>query len=456
MRSRFPSRTPRSGDIAWRGPSWVRAAILFLLFAWLAVAAPAPASRPTNLVLVIGDGMGPAYLTLARDFQERPLTLDSLLVGASSTASSDSRVTDSGAAATALACGIRTVNSAIGVDPQGRPRRTILEAAEARGMATGLVATSRITHATPAAFAAHVHDRSDEDSIAVQMLAHGIEVLLGGGERHFRPLVNGGRSDRRDLLQAAEKRGVHVVTRLEALDDTRPPLVGLFSPSHLSYVIDRDTTVEPTLDRMTRAALARLSSSRRGFFLMVEGSRIDHAGHVNDPATAAREVLELDAAVRAILEFARRDGRTLVVVTADHETGGLSLGREVDGTSYYEWHPEVLRRVKRSASVMAGRIAAGQDPRAVLTADGGLDSLSENEVSTLRGARPQDLEVEVAHLLSRRARVGWTTLGHTAVDVPVCAWGPGSERLRGFHTSDQLGRDLARQLGLEVGGLAAR
>jgi alkaline phosphatase len=429
-----------------------------LAAAWNGEPAAATGPRPRNLILMIGDGFGPAYVTLGRDVADRPLTLDSMLVGAISTSAADSRVTDSGAAATALACGVRTGNQAIGVDLEGRPRRTILEAAESRGMATGLVATSRITHATPAAFAAHVRDRADEDSIAVQMAAQGIDLLLGGGLRHFRPAAAGGRrKDGRDLLAELRSRGATVLDRPEALRAAPPlPVVGLFTDSHMSYALDRDPSAEPSLEAMTRFALERLSPSRRGFFLMVEGSRIDHAGHERDPATAAREVHGFDAAVRAAVEFARRDGRTLVVVTADHETGGLSLGREVDGRAYYEWRPEVLRRVRRSAGAMARLIRDGTAAKTVLERDAGLTGLGAPELARLDAARGDSLAHEIADLVSRHARVGWTTEGHTAVDVPVWAFGIGSERVRGFRPSDELGRILGALLGLEVGAVAAR
>lgn len=430
---------------------------LVLAASWVAGSDATPAPRPRNLVLMIGDGFGPAYVTLARDVADRPLTLDSMLVGAASTSSVDSRVTDSGAAATALACGVRTDNQEIGMDAQGRPRRTILEAAEARGMATGMVATSRITHATPAAFAAHVRDRDDEETIATQMMTRGIDLLLGGGAQFFRPVSAGGkRRDGRDLLAEARERGATVLEGPGALRGAaRLPVLGLFAESHLSYELDRDSTAQPSLEEMTRFALRRLAPSRRGFFLMVEGSRIDHAGHERDPANAAREALEFDAAVRAAAEFARRDGHTLLVVTADHETGGLSLGREVDGRAYYQWWPEVLRRVKRSAGAMAARIRGGEDPRAVLERDAGLGDLTAAEVLKVGAARGDSLTRVIAELVSRRARIGWTTEGHTAVDVPVWAMGPGAERVQGFRPSDALGRLLGELLGLPVGAVAA-
>jgi alkaline phosphatase len=412
-------------------------------------------TEPRNLVLFVGDGLGPAYVTMARTFRGEALALDSLLVGSAGTGSADSYVTDSGASATALACGVLTYNTAIGVDPEKRPRRSILEAAQAAGKATGLVATSRVTHATPAAFAAHVRHRDREDEIAEQLLAKRIDVILGGGARHFLPREEKlGRKDGRDLLHAARGAGV-VVVRDRAELFAAPPaaarLLGLFAPSHMTWVLDRGPD-EPSLVEMTKVALERLSRNPRGFFLMVEGSRIDHAGHAHDAAAALHEVLEFDAAVALAVEFARGDGRTLVAVTADHETGGLSLGCEVKGRSVYGWEPEVLRAVRHSADHIAARIRGGEDPRRVLTEDAGLGGLSDVELEGVL-AFDGDLEVAVSDAVSRRAVIGWTTHGHTAVDVPVWAFGPGAAELRGARPMDELGRLLAGLAGLEVGAV---
>lgn len=421
----------------------------------VAPAGTRPPDAPRNVIFLIADGMGPAYASLARGVAGRPLALDSIVVGSSSTGAADSPVTDSGAAATALACGVHTLNQAIGVCPAGLPRRSVLEAAESRGMATGLVATSRITHATPAAFAAHVPHRNDEDAIAAQMLERGIEVLLGGGARHFLPEGAGGRRrDGRDLVEEARRRGVTFVADRDALRGAGPgPVLGLFAASHMSYALDRDPAREPSLPEMARAAIERLARDPDGFFLMVEGSRVDHAGHVNDAASAAREAIEFDEAVAAALAFARADGRTLVVVTADHETGGLSLGAEVDGTSHYEWRPEVLRAQRRSAGAMAERIAGGADPRAVLAGDAGVGDLRDDEAAAIAAAGGEERTVAIARAVSRRARIGWTTRGHTAVDVPVWAFGPGAGRLRGLRSNDALGRSIAACLGLEIGAV---
>ncbi|NOT33895.1 MAG: alkaline phosphatase, partial [Candidatus Eisenbacteria bacterium] len=294
--------------------------------------------------------------------------------------------------------------------------------------------------------------------IAAQEVEQNIELLLGAGARHFIPVASGGhRTDSRNLLDEQRRRGVTVVQDVGALRRLGPgPVLGLFANSHLDYVLDADPTTRPSLSEMTRVALARLSSDPDGFFLMIEGSRIDHAGHDNDAATAAHEVLEFDDAFHVALEFARRNPHTLIVVTADHETGGLSLGRAVDGTSHYAWHPEVLRRVRRSSESMAARIDAGAELTAVLRSDAGISDLGVAERTQLRAIKGAALASAISELVSRRALVGWTTRGHTAVDVPVWAFGAGAGQLRGSRPHAALGRLIARLAGLEIGTLTTR
>src|SRR5690606_19652623 len=203
--------------------------------------------RPKNVVLMIADGFGPAAATLARVAGGAPLALDALLGGSVSTKSTDSEVTDSAAGATAYACGLKTYNGAIAVDAEGRPCRTLLEVAEARGLATGLVATSRVTHATPASFGAHVLDRGEEASIAAQLVGSGVDVLFGGGRAFLVPAPAGRREDGRVLLAELGALGYAVATDRAGYDGLTAAPAALLAPSHLAYEIDRDETDEPSL-----------------------------------------------------------------------------------------------------------------------------------------------------------------------------------------------------------------
>lgn len=412
------------------------------------MAPPPPAERPRNVILFIADGFGPASATLGRGLKGAPLSFDPYLVGSVETSATDSRVTDSAASATAYSCGIKSYNGAIGVKPGGAPCETVLEAAEGRGMATGLVATSRITHATPASFASHVPQRSQEPEIAAQMAASGVDLLLGGG----RPLF-ADRGDGRDLMAELADAGYAVAmdrAGFDAFDGL--PAVALMADSHLDYEIDRDAAEQPSLAEMTQRAIELLAASSdgqaNGFFLMVEGSRIDHAAHGNDLVGHAYDILAFDAAVQEGLDFARRDGNTLIVSTADHETGGMTLGRDGE----YIWDPAPILQATASFEAIVERVRAGDDPVTVMADAAGVDALDEGVTDALRGAvESQDMGVIrdlYNALVSEPAGIGWTTTGHTAVDVGLYAFGPGAEHFARAMPNDAVGRALFEALGL--------
>ena len=436
------------------------------------VADPVPGERPRNVILFISDGSGPASFTMARDYlrykgEEAALALDRHQVGSIHTFAADSRVTDSAAGATAFSAGVKTYNGAIAVDTLQRPVATILEAAERRGMATGLVATSRITHATPAAFSAHVPERGEEATIAAQQLRQGIDVLLGGGRGWFLPSAQDGwRDDERNLLEEAAAEGYTVVHTRDAFDAVATtPVLGLFTDSHMAYEIDRDALDEPSLAEMTRKAIDLLDDDPDGYFLMVEGSRIDHAGHDNDAAGHLHDVLAYDAAIRAALGAAGEE--TLILSTSDHETGGLTLGARVEGQSLYTWKPEVLDRVQASQRVILGEIhrrlsetQAGvpADSAAVTTevvGDLAGITLDDDEAARLVAAMHEDWQAAavLADVIARRAVVGWTTGGHTAVDVNLYAYGPGRDAFVGHFDNTYVGAALADLLGLDLEAL---
>lgn len=309
-----------------------------------------------NLVFMVSDGMGPASLSMTRSFRQYEgglniddiLQLDQHLIGQSRTRSSSSLVTDSAAGATAFSCGLKSYNGAISVLPDHTACGTVLEAAKKAGYMTGLVVTTDLTDATPACFASHVNMRSEGDSIAAQEvgehpLGRVVDLMLGGGRCHFLPNTTDGscRKDDRDITELAqEKYGWNYVNDRAGFDNlklgknVKLPLLGLFAGSDIPFEIDRQqmNDVYPSLDEMARTALTALEAATRdsdkGFFLMIEGSRIDHAGHANDPAAQVREVLSYDKAFGSVLKFiAESKDETVVVGTSDHETGGLSIAR---------------------------------------------------------------------------------------------------------------------------------
>ncbi len=413
---------------------------------------------PRNVILFVSDGCGPASFTFARDYVRYKggdaLAIDPLQVGSIHTYSTNSRVTDSAAGATAFACGVKTYNGAIAVDAERKPLATILEAAEARGMATGLVATSTITHATPASFSAHVQDRRMVTVIAAQQMEQGIEVIFGGGVEDFLPRSQGGsRDDERNLLEEAAAKGYRVVRDREAfLEVEETPVLGLFSEGQMDFDIDRDPEQQPSLAEMTARAIDLLKDDPDGFFLMIEGSRIDHAAHVNDAAAHLHDILAFDEAVAVALDFARRDGQTLLVSTSDHETGGLTLGRSIDGQARYTWNPEVIEKIPASHE---GLVAMARNeqlmPCDVLEQYAEIEC-TEAEVAefTQALAGEADLNFPLAEVISRRVWVGWTTAGHTAVDVNLYAFGPGRDHFIGHHDNTAVGQLLAEIMGFDL------
>lgn len=309
--------------------------------------------RKRNLVFMVSDGMGPASLSLTRSFRQHVdglplddvLTLDRHFWGTSRTRSTSSLVTDSAAGATAFSCGRKSYNGAISMLPDHTPCGTVLEAAKRAGYATGLVVTTDITDATPACFASHVDKREQNDEIALQEVGEGclgrtVDLMLGGGRCHFLPgSVQGGcRADEIDVTKIAqEKHGWTYADNRASFDslalgkNVSLPLLGLFAYYDVPFEIDRRNMADvyPSLSEMAITALTALAEatkdSDKGFFLMIEGSRIDHAGHINDPAAQVREVLEYDKTFKTVLEFLEaNDAEGVLVATSDHETGGLA------------------------------------------------------------------------------------------------------------------------------------
>lgn len=365
-----------------------------------------------NVILLIGDGMGFPQLTLARidkarenlsDYASVELFMDGMeQTGYVSTFSANSFVTDSAPAATAMATGHKTNNGVIGQDATAVPKKmdgknltTILELAEKAGLSTGLITTTRITHATPAGFYAHVDNRDNESEIADQLSKSNVEVILGGGLQYFvgkNDSVPTGkeskRNDDRNLLADFASQGYAFVyngTAFQKVDAKKTEkLLGLFESSHLQYELERQSAKEmdPSLAEMTEKAIGILSKNPKGFFLMVEGGRIDHAGHERNLSKIVPDTLAFDEAVKTALDFATQKNDTLVIVTADHECGGLVL------------QPENLETYEGGAvdPIFASGTTKTQGPR--------YDFITEMEEAT-----------------------------HTAVDVPIMASGPGSEKV---------------------------
>ena len=453
-----------------------------------------------NVIFMVTDGMGPTSLSLARSYRQfrdnlpinDVLTLDKHLIGSSRTRSSSSLVTDSAAGATAFSCGLKSYNGAIGVGPDKEPCGTILEAMKLQGYLTGLVVTTRITDATPAAFSSHVDYRFQEDLIAEQQLGASpigrvVDLILGGGRCHF----YGCRNDDRNLLQEAQDNGTwnYVGDRkqfdqLQNGDNVTLPLLGLLADTDIPYEIDRNPEKYPSLAEEVKVALNSLSKatedSDQGFFLLIEGSRIDHAGHHNDPAAQVREVLAYDKAFEEVLSFVdSTDTDTVVLSTSDHETGGLAASRQVS-PSYpdYLWYPEVLFNSSHSGEYLAHKVMASKPndvalvddfiSNEIFVKDMGINNASPEELETVKQALGSESQLlyTLNNMISVRSQTGWTTHGHSAVDVNIYAYTNSedirsklyspieNEGLLGNHENIELGRFMETFTGVDLDNIS--
>jgi alkaline phosphatase len=391
-----------------------------------------------NVIFMIGDGMGVSYTSAFRYLKDDPNTklaegteFDKYLVGQQSTYAEDpeQNITDSASSATAMSSGIKTYNAAIGVDNDKSEVKTVLESAKEKGKSTGLVATSEITHATPASFGAHDEHRKNMNAIADDYYdelingEHKVDVLLGGGTDLF------DRTDR-NLIHEFQKDGYSFASTKEELNsDKSEKILGLFAPRGLPKMIDRTEDI-PSLEEMTKSAIERLNKDQDGFFLMVEGSQIDWAGHDNDIVGAMSEMEDYEKAFKAAIEFAKKDKHTLVIATADHSTGGYSIG--ADGI--YNWFPEPIKAAKRTPDFMAELIANGADVEETLNEYIDFE-LTPEEVNSVKEASASnkvlDIDNAIEEIFNERSHTGWTTGGHTGEDVNVYAFGPSREALAG-------------------------
>ena len=409
----------------------LRSVVVLLVIAVTASCAtlstPAVAQEPpTRVILIIGDGAGASYWTAAAFAADNLAVEQFPVMGLVRTRASDSKITDSAAAATAYSAGVSTYNGAIGVDPDSNSVTTIVEVAQGRGMATGLVATSSITHATPAAFAAHVPNRDLEFEIARQMAAADVDVILGGGRRFFDATR---RPDSLDLLSDIADRYAYVESAAELGDvetsEVRK-LFGLFAVEHMPAARTR----LPTLPVMTQAALEVLDHDPDGFFLMVEGSQPDWRGHDHESLGAiVAEMLDLDRAIGVALEYQIRHPETLIVVTADHETGGLAIQQAGS------------RRLLTRAAVAADSTVA-QLVEASAVGDPELAALADS-ARWYMARLSSSMRSQARHMGDSLALVArYTTGNHTAQMVPLFASGPGAERFGGIKDNWRIGELL--------------
>ncbi|NKE34653.1 alkaline phosphatase [Natronococcus sp. JC468] len=385
-----------------------------------------------NVIVLIGDGMGfdPIEVT---SVVHGDLSLQSMTgVGYTRTNSRSGEVTDSAAAGTALATGHKAYNGQISVrgdedDDDPTALLTQLELAQSCGKATGLVSTTRITHATPAAFASHVPDRDMEEAIAEQYVDSDVDVLMGGGRREF--------SD--DVLERMREAGYEVLLDADDLQNAgEDRLLGLFADSHVPYTLDRDGSV-PSLPEMTAAAVDRLEDDGDdGFFLMVEGGRIDHAEHGNDVQSTVAETREFDAVVDWALEYVADRDDTLVVVASDHETGGLATGSGYGSPI----DAEAIRNAEASNEAVAEAVEGDESISGAI--EGRVDvDLTDDDIDRIDDATEADdpyaLSNAIGAVVSDHLGVSWASDVHTGPAQTVMAAGPDVDPFNGWiHHTD--------------------
>ena len=437
------------------------------------VTTPISVSAPKNIIMVIGDGMGPAYTSAYRYFSDDPNTkeveetvFDRHLKGSSSTypAAISGVVTDSAASATALGTGVKSYNGAIGVDVNKKAVQTVLEWAKLQGKKTGVVVTSQINHATPASYLTHNESRKNYNAIADSYIDDGIkaDIYLGGGSQYFI-------RDDRNLVEEFKQAGFHYLDSYQGLTNLPKdkPVLGLFADVGLPWALDDSN--KHRLSAMTKAAVHHLidlqhndSLKDEGFFMLIEASQIDWAGHRNDISGAMAEMDDLAKTLEYLEHFVSKHPDTLVIVTADHSTGGFTVA----ANGKYEWNAKDIRTMKHSVDYITKQLMANK-----INADDANNlfnfELSQEELNSLiktktmpkqdnskknlpakkTSSAKSTLSKKVKNIIDMRTNSGWTSGGHTAIDVPVFAFGKQSELFNGYQDNTDIAKKIFKLLG---------
>ena len=450
---------------------WLISGILF----FCTTGAAFPGETPfKNVIIMVADGMGSAHTTVSRWYKGSHLALDDMHPGAVRTYSAESLITDSAPAATAFATGHKTNDKFISVLPgtvtipgaakipdelRFKPVATVLEGAKLSGRSVGIIATSSIQHATPAAFSAHWADRADYNEIAKQQVYLNMDVVLGGGKKYLLPKEKAGtRIDGEDLTAILKSRGYAIVESREALHNVKSGrLWGMFADDDMAYELDRRKFFpeQPTLSEMTQKAIELLSKNPKGFFLFVEGSKVDWASHANDPVGVISDVLAFDEAVKVALAFSRKNKQTLLLVFSDHGNGGMSIGNKATDGAYSKLSYEAVFAPLKKAQLTGEGIGMviSKD-----TSDGniikimseyyGIDDLTQEDVKSIKEAAPKRMNRITGAIISRKANIGWTTHGHTGEDLFIYTYG----LKKGIGTIDNtdIARITAKGMGFDL------
>jgi len=427
------------------------------------------AGQAKNIILMIGDGMGPAHVQIAWLYATRQLGKNLVMtevMDKGQTAymvndTADSTVTESAAAAVQMATGVKVLAKSVGIGPDGKVLKTILEMAKEKGKATGLVTTSGITDATPAGFVAHVEHRSEEEKVAEQLVKSDVNILFGGRKEFFLPeSEKGRRKDGRNLLNDARGNGYLVVETAEEMKKAEgKKILGLFNQGNMLFEIDRKGSTEPSLAEMTTKALEVLSKKEQGFFLMVEGGRIDHGAHHYDIGAVISDTLAFDEAIKVAYDFQKANPDTLLIITADHETGGLVVLPYTRTSKEYEGiNLEAVSKIKGSYSRRNRELGDNPSPekiKEVMKKYYDID-LTEDQVKVIQENPLKKLDprhfsqygnAAIAFVLRLHHRIGWATDSHTASPLFLWGIGPGSEKIKGWRHNTELFRIMKEAYG---------
>ncbi len=424
-----------------------------------------------NVILLIPDGQSMGGLTLARWYNGgAPLAVDEITSGLVRTYNADTPIADSAPAGTAMATGYKTNTKYVGVMPsvtgmynvpsisdenKQKPMASILEAAKLSGKSTGIVATSNIQHATPADFTSHFPDRNQYEILGEQQVYNRIDVALGAGYKY---LLGENRKDKEDLISELKTMGYDVVRTDEEMKKSKSTKIyGLFADDALAYEMDRETnrSSEPSLQEMTEKAISTLSQDKDGFFLMVEGSKVDWAAHANDPIAIISDILAFDKAVKTALDFAKKDGNTVVIVATDHGNGGITIGNK-DTSSNYDKVPlstfiDPLKKAKLTGEGIEEKFNTDKSNiKEVMSEYYGINDLTNEEVEAIKNTKKGSMNYTVGPMISKRAYIGWTTNGHTGEDIPLHVYHPKNMELKGTVQNTDIAKYMATVLGLDL------
>ncbi len=426
-----------------------------------------------NVILLIPDGMSLSPTTLSRWIKGSGLSFDRYACGLVETHNSDSTIADSAPAGSAYATGFKSqtgniastgkVYTAPGFPAPAlgelRPVATVLEAAKLSGRSVALVCTSEFMHATPADFSSHDPSRKNYDGISEQIVYNGVDVVLGGGS-FFLEAPN--RADGESMIDAIERRGYAIARNTaEMKASTSGKLFGLFSAKALAYDLDRDPAKEPSLEEMTAKSISILSKNGKGFFLMVEGYKIDWAAHANDPVGMISDILAFDRACKVAFDFAEKDGNTVVIVVSDHGNSGFSIGDKSTSGSYdktpYGAFCDPIKKATRTGEGVEGLINADKsNVKEIVAKYYGIEDLSDAEASAIAKAAPGALNAVIGPMMATRARIGFTTGGHTGEDVVLSVYDPTGKRPTGVVENIEVARYIERSLGLDLAATTDR